>query len=242
MTDHYLGWDVGGWNCEKNPNSRDALCVLRDSGSLEVVGSITRANLRDTINRFDTLDKMVNSFCNAEIGAGDRLYLAIDTPLGFSRAFRRLICDDVNADEIPIDNAQNPYVYRQTEAWLFERGFSPLSAVKDMIGSQATKGIHLLAKTRLRSNVNVPGVWRSSDERITAFEAYPSPCKKSRLIHSYLDKLQLSKDLHPDQRDAAVCAIVAYLYAKCYHQLVPPPAGVDPREGWVWIPVDAIPS
>lgn len=23
-----IGWDVGGWNCDKNPSSRDALVVL----------------------------------------------------------------------------------------------------------------------------------------------------------------------------------------------------------------------
>ncbi|WP_081139039.1 hypothetical protein [Halomonas sp. BC2] len=24
----YIGWDVGGWNCDHNPASRDALVVL----------------------------------------------------------------------------------------------------------------------------------------------------------------------------------------------------------------------
>jgi hypothetical protein len=24
----FMGWDVGGWNCDRNPASRDALVVL----------------------------------------------------------------------------------------------------------------------------------------------------------------------------------------------------------------------
>ena len=24
----FIGWDVGGWNCDRNPNSRDALFVV----------------------------------------------------------------------------------------------------------------------------------------------------------------------------------------------------------------------
>lgn len=24
----FIGWDVGAWNCDKNPSSRDALVVL----------------------------------------------------------------------------------------------------------------------------------------------------------------------------------------------------------------------
>jgi hypothetical protein len=23
-----IGWDVGGWNCDHNPNSRDAIVIL----------------------------------------------------------------------------------------------------------------------------------------------------------------------------------------------------------------------
>jgi hypothetical protein len=25
---YFIGWDVGGWNCEANPNSRDAIVIL----------------------------------------------------------------------------------------------------------------------------------------------------------------------------------------------------------------------
>ena len=33
----FIGWDVGGWNCDKNPTSRDALVVLHAAG-MSMVG------------------------------------------------------------------------------------------------------------------------------------------------------------------------------------------------------------
>ena len=44
----YIGWDVGGWNCDKNGKSRDALVIL-DAG-LNIVGKPWRGNLRTAIN------------------------------------------------------------------------------------------------------------------------------------------------------------------------------------------------
>ena len=44
----YIGWDVGGWNCDKNGKSRDALVIL-DAG-LNIVGQPWRGNLTDAIN------------------------------------------------------------------------------------------------------------------------------------------------------------------------------------------------
>ncbi|WP_235818955.1 hypothetical protein [Vreelandella massiliensis] len=44
----YLGWDVGGWNCDHNPASRDALVLL--DASLNMLGTPWRGNLRETLN------------------------------------------------------------------------------------------------------------------------------------------------------------------------------------------------
>ena len=48
---YYIGWDVGGWNCDKNGKSRDAIAIL--NAVLQVAGSAWRGNLRDTINKAD---------------------------------------------------------------------------------------------------------------------------------------------------------------------------------------------
>jgi hypothetical protein len=47
-TTFYMGWDVGGWNCDKNGKSRDALVIL--DAELKLIGKPWRGNLTDAIN------------------------------------------------------------------------------------------------------------------------------------------------------------------------------------------------
>ena len=68
----------------------------------------------------------------------------------------------------------------RAERYLFEQSLSP-PAIKDMIGSQATKGIHVLA--RFAPKVVECGVW-SDRSNLTAIEAYPSACKRSETIQA----------------------------------------------------------
>lgn len=28
---HFIGWDVGAWDCDKNSNSRDAILILDEA-------------------------------------------------------------------------------------------------------------------------------------------------------------------------------------------------------------------
>ncbi len=44
----FVGWDVGGWNCDRNTKSRDAIVILDDA--LRIVGGSWRGNLRIAIN------------------------------------------------------------------------------------------------------------------------------------------------------------------------------------------------
>lgn len=44
----WVGWDVGGWNCDKHANSRDAVVILDET--LRVAGAPWRGNLRSTFN------------------------------------------------------------------------------------------------------------------------------------------------------------------------------------------------
>jgi len=45
---YYMGWDAGGWNCDKNFKSRDAIVILNDDN--EQVGKPFRGNLSKTIS------------------------------------------------------------------------------------------------------------------------------------------------------------------------------------------------
>ncbi len=133
------------------------------------------------------------------------------------------------------DSQTNPYLFRETERYLFRHGLRPLSAVKDMIGSQATKGMHVLA--RFAPEVQRCGVW-SDGGTLTAIEAYPSACKTSALVAA------LRKDHaplgHEDKEDALTCALIAWLFACEPHLLEAPDGDIPLDEGWIWVPGDAL--
>lgn len=232
---YFVGWDVGGWNCDKNRNSRDALIVLSKlSGPLAMCGKPFRGNLRKQFNEHKTLEGIVNDACGTEIQSSDNITIAIDTPLGFPVAIEGLIKGEQVNDELPKSYSENPYLYRRTERWLFEHGFSPLSAIKDMIGSQATKGMHLLRLLGLETSSESCGVW--TDGRITAIETYPAVCQRNGGSPSFMDLVSsLSVTGHRDVCDAACCAAIAYQFVHDPTALIPPQGNAPPSEGWIWV-------
>ena len=234
----FLGWDVGGWNCDKNGLSRDALVIL--DASLTLVGKPWRGNLRATINGAVTSRDWLHALfdlCMAPTPPeGMAITLAIDTPLGFSEHFLDL-ATGLRASRDIGSSATNPYLFRQTEQHLFRRGLSPLSAIKDMIGSQATKGMHVLAK--FAPHRAGCGVW-TDGMTLTAIEAYPSACKGSATIQALRQRFTPLD--HEDKEDARTCALVAHLFATQLEALEVPSPEVQEREGWIWVPRDAFPT
>lgn len=241
----YIGWDVGGWNCDKNGKSRDAIVIL--DAVLQIVGKPWRGNLRTTINAATGSDAFMHALftlCGAPAGLAlatdaaqppaPRITLAIDTPLGFSQAFVGLVTGLQCVE--PIDQSRsNPYLFRHTERFLFEHGLPPLSAVKDMIGSQATKGMHALAK--FASHRASCGVWTDA-RHLIAIEAYPSACKTSETLATLRQDYPTLD--HDDKTDALTCALVAYLFDQRREALAAPDAAVPPGEGWIWVPGDVL--
>lgn len=55
--EYFIGWDVGGWTCDKNRISRDAIVIL--DAKLNVVGQPWRGNLRKHINAYSTTSDWV---------------------------------------------------------------------------------------------------------------------------------------------------------------------------------------
>ncbi|MEJ1382036.1 MAG: hypothetical protein RPU52_06300 [Candidatus Sedimenticola sp. (ex Thyasira tokunagai)] len=234
MTNYFIGWDVGGWNCDKNSRSRDAIVIL--DAHRQIVGTPWRGNLRVTINEAINARDWVGRLFNlgkADAPSGSySVTIGIDTPLGFSAAFNDLATGLKSVPSIG-ESGTNPYLYRETERFLVRHGIKPLSAIKDMIGSQATKGMHALAK--FSSESSGCGVW-TNDKMLTAIEAYPSPCKRSTIVKALRDGYPPLK--HGDEEDALTCALVAYLFSQRREELVMPMADVPKREGWIWIPKD----
>ncbi|MGO9018173.1 MAG: hypothetical protein ACLQVJ_07460 [Syntrophobacteraceae bacterium] len=166
----------------------------------------------------------------------ERITLAIDAPLGFSEAFVGLVTN-LNYSESVERSDTNPYLFRETERFLFEHGLKPLSAVKDMIGSQATKGMHVLAK--FVPNVKRCGVWGDGNS-LTAIEAYPSACRNSQLLTDLQNNGGYQLSYNRDETDALICALVAYLFGKYPEKLIAPRGPTPVKEGWIWVPGDAL--
>ncbi|WP_339891838.1 hypothetical protein [uncultured Alteromonas sp.] len=247
MTDRvYIGWDVGGWNCDKNSSSRDALVMLDSRG--EMFGFPWRGNLAHIINESDNQQALLSTlFALCELDyQQQQTVLAIDTPLTVSNGFRKLLNGVVSNTRVA--SHQNPYLFRYCERLLADRGFKPLSAVKDMIGAQATKGMHLLAKF-IPEKVST-GVWQR--QNITAIEAYPSPCKQSRHITDLQNRAQWplakknaskptmvnGKALHQDHFDAHICALIGWTFQQLPELLWRPEQDAQEAEGWIFVPND----
>jgi len=245
----FMGWDVGGWNCDRNPASRDALVVL--DAERRLVGKPWRGNLRRTINEASSTEQFVHGLlklCGIDSAAhqAPRLLMGIDTPLGFSKPFIDLITRGVTVPTVG-ESSTNPYLHRRTEHFLFERGLYPLSPIKDMIGSQATKGMHVLG--RFAPIREACGVW-TDGQMLRAIEAYPSACKRSASIEAlrapfYVDGTSGPQSFvpgleHIDAQDALTCALVAWAFEHRPHLLARPTADIDPVEGWIFVPEDGL--
>lgn len=247
----YLGWDVGGWNCDKNPASRDALVLL--DAERKPVGTPWRGNLRDCLNTahstHDLLERLLG-LCGVQARGEERVVMAIDTPLALPDGLLALCRGE------PVaylgDSQANPYLYRETERWLFARGVTPLSPIKDMIGSQATKGMHFLA--RFAPIIQACGQWSSDCQRLMAVEGYPSPARRSARITQLGEAHPLAPPWQPaggtsqasltprqlDVRDARLCALVAWCLDHAEDVLAWPPASIPDSEGWIFVPGDAL--
>ena len=226
-----IGWDVGGWNCDKNSKSRDAIVIL--DSALTIVGKPWRGNLRECVDtRATTSDwlKALFAKCGAESPKEPlTVTMAIDTPLGFSEELVALITRRSHCEPEKTCGL-NRYLFRYTERHLFEQGWKPLSAVKDMIGSQATKGMHFLAK--FAPQIESCGVW-TDGHGFHAIETYPTVCRDTKMIKTLLHG---QSKLKPDDlEDARTCALVAHLFATERSTLEAPDDKVPHREGWIWV-------
>lgn len=241
-----IGWDVGGWNCDRNRLSRDALVVV--DHNLHVLGKLWRGNLRERINQADTTLSFVQALldcCQIEepLTSATQIVLGIDTPLGFSSEFMDLLANGQAAAKVH-GSATNPYLFRFTERFLFENGLAPLSAIKDMIGSQATKGMHVLACfIPERSQC---GVW-TDNSFATTIEVYPSSAKRSVTVNDLrsqclgLSNLSIS-DWHEDEQDALTAALLAWMFRFKPELMAWPLSEAPAREGWIFVPSDSLSS
>ncbi len=244
MRDLFLGWDVGAWNCDRNRESRDALCALEMGKSGPVlVGKPWRGNVRDLLVAHNGSTLVDALLLRLDVAADTRRHLtvAIDTPLGWPRRMIELVTSGAVVD-VPPEADKNPYLFRTQDLTLFAKGHRPLSMVRDMIGSQSTKGIHFLQRARLIPVAS--GVW--GREFTVAIETYPAAAVRdvevARLTTELFGELigresqQRSDAWQADIRDAITCALVALLHRCRPERLEAPGEAADATEGWIWLP------
>lgn len=244
----FIGWDVGGWDCDRNPRSRDALVVL-DAGR-HLLGHPWRGNLRQTINQASSAPDFIARLlrlCEVDCIGEARALISIDAPLAFPESLVALMAGAPTP--VGIDrNDFNPYLFRATERFLMSRGIRPLSAVKDMIGSQATKAQHVVG--RFASSLLETGIW-TDGAYLGVTEAYPSAAHRSEsflLLRREFTFAQTDQDEmvwlpefeHADEVDALSCALIAWMICHMPEALASPTSDIPAIEGWIWVPQDAL--
>jgi hypothetical protein len=209
------------------------------------VGQPWRGNLRATLNgpRGPGLLSALLRLVGAPALPLRRLTIGVDTPLGWPDTFRALL-DGALPDHVPATKAENPLIMRETERVLCAAGLRPLSPVQDLLGSQSTKG--LVALGALGMAPRTPGWWTGAlaGVELAAVEAYPTPCRRSAQVEAVVGPLRpaLGEQPHDDVLDALLCVGLAWLCDQVPEAVAQPPAGVSASEGWIYVPVDALPG
>lgn len=232
----YIGWDVGAWSCSASSKSCDALVVLNQAG--EPTGDFFRRDgIKFIINQTDNTEQFLERIlgCCGLVHEDQRVVLAIDTPLGYSESFVKLIANCQPSSERFGEYSENSYLFRTTEKHIFDANIKypegkqvrPLSAVNDMIGAQSTKGIHVIAK--YAPKIENTGVWKSDDGKLTIIETYPSVNREIKIPDQFVNE-------HQDVQDAYICAHIAYIFDKDKNllEVIPNEMKIPEREGWIW--------
>lgn len=246
---YYIGWDVGAWNCRRTSGSQDALVVLSsENGQPKLCGDVFRGPLRTEIAEIDSLQNLLTEKCEIKFQEDDQLFIGIDTPLGLPEAVQWHVTGAGLPGSVDAKASHNPYLYRKCEQHLADKCFPPLSAIKDMIGSQFTKGMHFLRKLEFQQQAELVGVWKAGN--VTAIEVYPATCKitdtkgyvsmGSAVLKDMFSKLGGERLKTVDEQDAVYCALVAFLFATERNQLESPISDIPNSEGWIWYPKDSI--
>lgn len=266
----YIGWDVGAWKCsDGKDDSCDSLVMLDDNG---IIGHYRKnfSSILQYLKDQKSKDDLTNIFvskclelcginnCKDKLKEYQKYYLAIDTPLGWSKDFTTLLSGDLPENwnyNNQLKNNSNTLLFRYTEREKLKVG---MSVIVDSIGSQSVKGLMLLRI--LGAKDSDWGVWKSHN--LTIIETYPKAClvRKSFvdwmaglklnqieiaqnfrvLISSKPNKYKTIKVIAEDSFDAVVCACVSKAFALKDPKLVIPNLKEDPKEykseGWIFYP------
>ncbi len=242
-----IGWDVGGWMGKKQ-----AVAALQWDGhgrtwcgtprTFDVPELYERASSTIALLRVAWPDLPKN------VLERFRVVIAIDAPLGFPVSFRKLVTGESPTWKCPDYEIQNRFAYRETERHVYDIFHKkPLSATFDKLGNNATVALTHARRWRDEESFTMLPFADGASNRKVIIEVYPALVKlgDTEWVKSRFGKL-LPSDLksESDERDAAICALMAVAFAaegknaEFPPMIGPPTKEIDVyrEEGWIYYP------
>lgn len=239
-----IGWDVRGWR-----GKQQAVAVIKldlASGKSEPqwwLSSDFQFKAGEQLCLSSLIRPTLGDDGMAMIEQADRVVIGIDASLAFPRGFGELL-NNPSSEYVPTaTEIENPLAYRDCERWIYQtHGKKPLSASFDKLGNGATLAMALCHGLRKEGFMVIPQDGDQADRAI--IEVYPALTKREPkraaaaidIIHQLIPG---DVDVGSDQYDAAICAIVAAVFAGAGLTLgLPDLVGFEPNfdraEGWVY--------
>ena len=145
-----------------------------------------------------------------------RCVIGIDAPLGYPRAFRRLVYGEAVLPEYPAREIDNAFAYRETERHVHKvRHKKPLSAPFDKLGNNASVALSHARRWSRESGIKIVPFEEVAPGENVIIEVYPA-LEKTREgdLRGALREL-MPDEVEPktDAYDAAICSLIALAYA-----------------------------
>jgi len=242
-----IGWDVRGW---RSRSQSVAVAEVLD-GQITWLG-LAPAFAFETATPVD-LDALVRHAVDRErrrvIQTSARVVVAIDSPLAFPKALRRLI--DGDADFVPTaTEIDNPLAYRDCDRRVAAAyGMKPLSAAFDRLGNTASLAMTLCGSLREQGFSVIPQDADRAEK--AAIEVYPGIHKRG--LRREDDAIEPVSRWIPaavapgsDLYDACICAILGLVFAGAGEvlglpTLTTPDSTLEREEGWIFgLPPDFV--
>ena len=242
-----IGWDVRGWR-----SSQQAVAVAGiEQGHLQWLGLAPAFGFQtgEPVNFEALIEPALGPGAEQAVLRAPRVVVAIDSPLAFPRALRRLIAGEgeprPTASEI-----DNPLAYRDCDRRVAEvYGKKPLSAAFDRLGNTASLAMTLCQALRKSGFSVIPQDKDGADRAV--IEVYPGIHKiearrASEAVSSIARWMPESAEVGSDLYDACICAILALVFAGAgsilgLPDLTSPDAAMPREEGWIFgLPPEAV--
>lgn len=238
-----LGWDVRGWR-----GREQATAVARlepGDGEVEWLGVSSPFQFKSGTqpSLVDLLKPAIGNSHEEFVRNARRIVVAIDAPLEFPAELTKMLNHQGAVPAVPDREIDNPFAYRHCERWVAETfGRKPLSATFDKLGNNATLAMAVSLTLEREGFSRIPQ--SGTDRARSVIEVYPALVKQPgkgprEAVPQIARHLPTHLKIGSDPYDAAICAVLGLAFVGMHEDLglepvIPPPADLDVREGWIY--------